>query len=275
MHLVYVVYVRIYIYICTTLHLSCRVCFMFSCYIMLISLVIVIICVSLLSPCFLLLHFLYLVVCVAGVPVFSCCLFCYYVILCGCVLCLVCWHWLFICSVILYYHVYCMFSCPCVMFVFVYVLYVYQLCCYVIMYWLFVNWLLIVPEARSCYPFRICNICTLMSLKRWQIWQVSVQRSHFSVVIVRDQDSGILSYFLRREARSDAWTVAVAEARWDELNGAYCAPGSPTDATPSPPTKSLGFGGFDSSKLLILRDGNYNVRLILQGVSRKSWLEDS
>ena len=32
--------------------------------------------------------------------------------------------------------------------------------------------------------------------------------------------------------------------------------------TPSPPTKSLGFGGFDSSKLLILRVGNSHVRLI-------------
>ena len=31
--------------------------------------------------------------------------------------------------------------------------------------------------------------------------------------------------------------------------------------TPSPPTKSLGFRGFDSSKLLILRDGNFHVRI--------------
>ena len=30
--------------------------------------------------------------------------------------------------------------------------------------------------------------------------------------------------------------------------------------TPSPPTKSSGFGGFDSSRLLILRGGNYHVR---------------
>ena len=29
--------------------------------------------------------------------------------------------------------------------------------------------------------------------------------------------------------------------------------------TPSPPAKSLGFGGFDSSKLLTLRGGNYHV----------------
>ena len=34
-------------------------------------------------------------------------------------------------------------------------------------------------------------------------------------------------------------------------------------ATPSPPTKSLGFGGFDSSRLLILRGGNSHVRRIL------------
>ena len=31
-------------------------------------------------------------------------------------------------------------------------------------------------------------------------------------------------------------------------------------ATPSPPTKSSGFGGFDSSRLLILRGGNSHVR---------------
>ena len=30
--------------------------------------------------------------------------------------------------------------------------------------------------------------------------------------------------------------------------------------TPSPPTKSLGFGGFDSSRLLVLRGGNSHVR---------------
>ena len=33
--------------------------------------------------------------------------------------------------------------------------------------------------------------------------------------------------------------------------------------TPSPPTKSLGFGGFDSSRLLILRGGNSHVRIIV------------
>ena len=33
--------------------------------------------------------------------------------------------------------------------------------------------------------------------------------------------------------------------------------------TPSPPTKSLGFRGFDSSKLLILKGGNSHVRMIL------------
>ena len=35
-------------------------------------------------------------------------------------------------------------------------------------------------------------------------------------------------------------------SEWFGVHGASCA-------TPSPPTKSLGFGGFDSSKLLILR----------------------
>ena len=36
-----------------------------------------------------------------------------------------------------------------------------------------------------------------------------------------------------------------------------------TDTTPSPPTKSLGFEGFDSSTLLILRGGNSHVRMLL------------
>ena len=34
-------------------------------------------------------------------------------------------------------------------------------------------------------------------------------------------------------------------------------------STPSPPTKSLDFRGFDSSRLLILRGGNSHVRIIL------------
>ena len=33
--------------------------------------------------------------------------------------------------------------------------------------------------------------------------------------------------------------------------------------TPSPPTKSFDFRGFDSSKLLILKGGNSHVRIIL------------
>ena len=37
-------------------------------------------------------------------------------------------------------------------------------------------------------------------------------------------------------------------------------PADPTPVTPSPPTKSLGFGGFESSRLLILRGGNSHVR---------------
>ena len=45
--------------------------------------------------------------------------------------------------------------------------------------------------------------------------------------------------------------------------------------TPSPPTKSLDFRGFDSSKLLILRGGNSHVRIISQGTSRKVCLKDS
>ena len=34
-------------------------------------------------------------------------------------------------------------------------------------------------------------------------------------------------------------------------------------ATPSPPTKSFDFEGFDSSKLLILKSGNSHVRIIV------------
>ena len=45
--------------------------------------------------------------------------------------------------------------------------------------------------------------------------------------------------------------------------------------TPSPPTKSLGFRGFDSSRLSILRGGNYHIYIIVYGVSRKVRLEDS
>ena len=38
---------------------------------------------------------------------------------------------------------------------------------------------------------------------------------------------------------------------------------SNTSNTPSPPTKSLDFGGFESSRLSILRGGNSHVRMIL------------
>ena len=34
-------------------------------------------------------------------------------------------------------------------------------------------------------------------------------------------------------------------------------------SAPSPPTKSSGFRGFDSSKLLILRGGNYHIHMIV------------
>ena len=44
-------------------------------------------------------------------------------------------------------------------------------------------------------------------------------------------------------------------------------PGPPVEAEnimhPSPPTKSSGFSGFDSSKLLKLKGGNSHVRIIL------------
>ena len=33
--------------------------------------------------------------------------------------------------------------------------------------------------------------------------------------------------------------------------------------TPSPPTKSLGFGGIDSRRLLILKGGNYHIHIIV------------
>ena len=47
---------------------------------------------------------------------------------------------------------------------------------------------------------------------------------------------------------------------------APCGPRGPLldpDNTPSPPTKSLGFRGFDSSKLLVLKGGNSHVLIIL------------
>ena len=33
--------------------------------------------------------------------------------------------------------------------------------------------------------------------------------------------------------------------------------------TPGPPTKSFDFGGFDSSKLLIIKGGNYHIHVIV------------
>ena len=50
-----------------------------------------------------------------------------------------------------------------------------------------------------------------------------------------------------------------------ELIGNWPQPGYRTALranlhTPSPPTKSFDFRGFDSSKLLILRDGNFHIR---------------
>ena len=40
-------------------------------------------------------------------------------------------------------------------------------------------------------------------------------------------------------------------------------PSTPAALTPSPPTKSFDFRGFDSRKLLILKGGNSHVRIIL------------
>ena len=37
---------------------------------------------------------------------------------------------------------------------------------------------------------------------------------------------------------------------------------SSSTPSPIPPTKSFDFGGFDSSKLLILRGGNYHIHII-------------
>ena len=42
-----------------------------------------------------------------------------------------------------------------------------------------------------------------------------------------------------------------------------CTSQRPGRSTPSPPIRSLGFEGFDSSRLLIIRGGNSHVRLIL------------
>ena len=48
-----------------------------------------------------------------------------------------------------------------------------------------------------------------------------------------------------------------------EASGSFESTNRITSVTPSPPTKSLDFRGFDSSRLLILRGGNSHVRRIL------------
>ena len=40
-------------------------------------------------------------------------------------------------------------------------------------------------------------------------------------------------------------------------------PGASRTTTPSSPTKSSGFRGFDSNKLLIIRGGNYHIHIIV------------
>ena len=47
------------------------------------------------------------------------------------------------------------------------------------------------------------------------------------------------------------------------LEGSDLRAGVKERPTPSPPTKSFDFRGFDSSKLLILKGGNCHVRMIL------------
>ena len=49
--------------------------------------------------------------------------------------------------------------------------------------------------------------------------------------------------------------IIIISSRHNDIDIQMC--------TPSPPTKSLGFRGLDSSKLLILKGGNSHVRRIL------------
>ena len=66
--------------------------------------------------------------------------------------------------------------------------------------------------------------------------------------------AGLCSHHARRSTQSQIRSasvrdaVTIADLRYD---------------TPSPPIKSLGFRGFDSSKLLILKGGNCHFRIIL------------
>ena len=63
----------------------------------------------------------------------------------------------------------------------------------------------------------------------------------------------------RHSRSSRRWTCPAAR-RSRRSGGNHLS-----DATPSPPTKSLDFRGFDSSRLLILRGGNSYVRRIVRG----------
>ena len=67
-------------------------------------------------------------------------------------------------------------------------------------------------------------------------------------------DRTITQGFCKRE---HTICILSAESRCQVLYPFYVC------RTPSPPTKSLGFGGFDSSKHLSLNGGNSHVRGIL------------
>ena len=69
--------------------------------------------------------------------------------------------------------------------------------------------------------------------------------------------------YIERERERDTciyvymWTCCSSRG---DLSWSVRVCASDEEFTPSPPTKSLGFRGFDSSRLLIIRGGNSHVR---------------
>ena len=69
----------------------------------------------------------------------------------------------------------------------------------------------------------------------------------------------------RKSAYSIASTTlhVIDQTRGSACDGSNTCVANVLVVTPSPPTKSSGFRGFDSSKLLILKGGNSHVRGLL------------
>ena len=59
------------------------------------------------------------------------------------------------------------------------------------------------------------------------------------------------------------YNLPEATGRPSSSTASACCARSPEPCNPSPPTKSLDFRGLDSSRLLILRGGNYHIHIIV------------